>query len=36
MPLKINRELPANKVLSGENIFVMNDERAETLDIRPL
>lgn len=36
MPLKINRELPAYKVLSGENIFVMNDERAETQDIRPL
>lgn len=36
MPLKINRELPACKVLSGENIFVMNDERAETQDIRPL
>ena len=36
MPLKINRELPAYKVLSGDNIFVMNDERAETQDIRPL
>lgn len=36
MPLKINRELPAYKVLSWENIFVMNDERAETQDIRPL
>lgn len=36
MPLKINRELPAYKVLSVENIFVMNDERAETQDIRPL
>ena len=36
MPLKINRQLPAYKVLSGENIFVMNDERAETQDIRPL
>ena len=36
MPLKINRELPAYKVLIGENIFVMNDERAETQYIRPL
>lgn len=36
MPLKIHRELPAYKVLNGENIFVMNDERAETQDIRPL
>ena len=36
MPLKINRELPAYKVLSGENIFVMNNERAGKQDIRPL
>ena len=36
MPLKINRELPAYKVLRDENIFVMNDQRAETQDIRPL
>lgn len=36
MPIKIPRELPAYKVLNGENIFVMNDQRAETQDIRPL
>jgi len=36
MPLKIPIELPAFKVLSNENIFVMNDERADTQDIRPL
>ena len=36
MPIKIPRELPAFKVLSDDNIFVMNDERANTQDIRPL
>lgn len=36
MPIKIPIELPAYKVLSNENIFVMNDERAKTQDIRPL
>lgn len=36
MPIKIPRELPAYKVLSNDNIFVMNNERAETQDIRPL
>ena len=36
MPIKIPVELPAFKVLSNENIFVMNIERAKTQDIRPL
>lgn len=36
MPIKIPVELPAFKVLSKENIFVMNIERAKTQDIRPL
>lgn len=36
MPIKIPKDLPAYKVLSEENIFVMNDERAITQDIRPL
>ncbi len=36
MPIKIPVELPAFKVLSDENIFVMNTERAQTQDIRPL
>lgn len=36
MPIKIQKELPAFKVLSDENIFVMNDERANTQNIRPL
>jgi len=36
MPIKIPEELPAYKVLRDENIFVMNNERANTQDIRPL
>ncbi len=36
MPIKIPAELPAYNVLSKENIFVMNIERANTQDIRPL
>ena len=36
MPIKIPRDLPAFKVLSDENIFVMNNERAWKQDIRPL
>ena len=36
MPIKIPKELPAFKVLSDENIFVMNNERAINQDIRPL
>ena len=36
MPIKIPRDLPAFKVLSDENIFVMNNERAVKQDIIPL
>lgn len=36
MPIKIPKDLPAFKVLSDENIFVMNNERAGKQDIRPL
>lgn len=36
MPVKIPQSLPAYQILRGENIFVMDDERAETQDIRPL
>lgn len=36
MPIKIPRDLHAFKVLSDENIFVMNNERAGKQDIRPL
>ncbi len=36
MPINIPQNLPAAKVLEGENVFVMTDERAMTQDIRPL
>lgn len=36
MPIKIPAELPAFKVLSDDNIFVINSERADTQDIRVL
>lgn len=36
MPIKIQKDLPARTVLESENIFVMDEERAMTQDIRPL
>lgn len=36
MPIKIPSTLPARKVLEGENIFIMTEERATGQDIRPL
>ena len=36
MPIIIPKALPAYKVLSEENIFVMGDIRASTQDIRPI
>ncbi|MBE5780342.1 MAG: homoserine O-succinyltransferase [Clostridiales bacterium] len=36
MPVKIPDALPAAKVLSEENIFVMTEKRAVSQDIRPL
>ena len=36
MPIKIPEGLPAGATLEGENIFVMNEFRAEHQDIRPL
>lgn len=36
MPIRIQSQLPAIKVLEEENIFVMTHERAITQDIRPL
>ncbi len=36
MPIKIPNDLPAGKVLTNENIFVMTETRAITQDIRPL
>jgi len=36
MPIKIQRDLPAKAILETENIFVMDEDRALTQDIRPL
>ena len=36
MPIKIQSDLPARKILESENIFVMTEERAVSQDIRPL
>lgn len=36
MPLKIPKKLPAVEALRNENIFVMDSERAESQEIRPL
>ncbi len=36
MPIKIDNNLPAKKILQGENIFIMDENRATHQDIRPL
>jgi homoserine O-succinyltransferase/O-acetyltransferase len=36
MPIRIQDNLPAAKILAGENIFVMTEKRAVHQDIRPL
>ena len=36
MPIIVPKDIPAAKILQSENIFVMNDKRAEKQDIRPL
>ena len=36
MPIIVPKDIPAVKTLQSENIFVMNDARALTQDIRPL
>ena len=36
MPIKIPNNLPAVNILAKENIFVMNETRALSQDIRPL
>lgn len=36
MPIKIQKDLPARSILEEENIFVMDEERAISQDIRPL
>lgn len=36
MPIKVQSNLPAKKVLEDENIFIMDENRAISQDIRPL
>lgn len=36
MPIKIPQSLPAAEILENENIFIMDEQRAVTQDIRPL
>lgn len=36
MPIKIQKDLPAKAILESENIFVMDEDRAMSQDIRPL
>ncbi len=36
MPIKIPNKLPATKILTNENIFIMTETRAISQDIRPL
>ncbi len=36
MPIKVANDLPARKLLVEENVFVMDENRASTQDIRPL
>lgn len=36
MPVKVNNDLPAKKLLEEENIFVMDESRAMSQDIRPI
>ena len=36
MPIIVPKDIPASKILKSENIFVMNEARAQMQDIRPL
>jgi homoserine O-succinyltransferase len=36
MPIKVQSELPAKRILEDENIFIMDETRAMQQDIRPL
>ena len=36
MPIIVPKDIPAAKILQSENIFIMNDKRAMSQDIRPL
>ena len=36
MPIRTQNDLPAKAVLENENIFVMDEKRAMSQDVRPL
>jgi homoserine O-succinyltransferase/O-acetyltransferase len=36
MPIKIPKKLPARDILEKENVFIMDETRADTQDIRPM
>lgn len=36
MPIKIQNDLPARAILESENVFIMDESRAQSQDIRPL
>ena len=36
MPIRIANDLPVKKILEAENIFVMDESRAMSQEIRPL
>ena len=36
MPIRVQNDLPAKKIMEEENIFMMDENRAMTQDIRPL
>ena len=36
MPIVIDKDIPAYKILTGERIFVMDSERAFSQQIRPI
>ena len=36
MPINVHSELPAKKIMEEENIFMMDEIRADSQDIRPL
>lgn len=36
MPIKVQKDLPARAILEEENIFIMDEDRAMSQDIRPL
>ena len=36
MPIRIDNDFPVKKILEDENIFVMDENRATTQDIRPI